>query len=538
MSLLPVNMIRLRNEDQPWPVSFVAITFFIVLAILPVGVMLAKSSLVDGRLSTLHYITVFTDQRVLQLLLKSLFMALGATLLILLFGTPLALFLGRSRFPGITVCRFLCLVPLLIPSHVHTLAWINLLGENGIITKLLNGIVTIPSLFSISGVILLLAFSYFPILVLMLLIGLSRIRAGQEESALLVRSPVAVLCKVTLPLLQPYLVSGAVLVFVLAFFNYGIPSMLRVSSFPVEILVRFSAFYDEGGAAALSLPMIGIAMILLLLQHRYLRSRSFATVTTTAGRLPAALLPAPPGAVFIVMIILLTVFLPLSSLLHQAGGLLAYAMAIKTSVREILITLLLAVTAATYTTLLAFFLSHFTENSRTRNNRCRQMVKMAVYLPLAFPATFFGIGLIYLWNHPLTEIFYATWSILVIAYIARFIPFSMAIVTVGLQQISPGLGDAAYLCQPSWFKRLWYIHLPLAKRSLLLSWVIIFIFSMGELGATLLVIPPGMGTISLKLYTLMHYGAGPLVAALSILLVITNLAVALTVVGMLRRGKI
>jgi iron(III) transport system permease protein len=71
-----------------------------------------------------------------------------------------------------------------------------------------------------------------------------------------------------------------------------------------------------------------------------------------------------------------------------------------------------------------------------------------------------------------------------------------------------------------------------------ICWIIVFIFSMGELGATLLVIPPGMGTISLKIYTLMHYGAGALVAALAIILVVVNLMISLGMMAVARTAKV
>jgi ABC-type Fe3+ transport system permease subunit len=79
--------------------------------------------------------------------------------------------------------------------------------------------------------------------------------------------------------------------------------------------------------------------------------------------------------------------------------------------------------------------------------------------------------------------------------------------------------------EAGWFTRLIHIDLPLARRGILICGVITFIFCSSELGATLLVIPPGQGTVALKIYTLMHYGSGPLVAALALLLIGMNLAV-------------
>ena len=140
-------------------------------------------------------------------------------------------------------------------------------------------------------------------------------------------------------------------------------------------------------------------------------------------------------------------------------------------------------------------------------------------------ATLFGIGLIYLWNRPSTQIVYGTTLILIFAYTARFIPFAIRIINSRLQQIGPHLREAALMHEANWFKRLIHIDMPLARRGILICGVITFIFCTSELGATLLVIPPGKGTLALKIYTLMHYGSGPLVAALALLLIGMNLTV-------------
>ncbi len=521
------HMFQNRGMDQPKQVSAIAILFFIVIAILPVFVMIVKSFSVEGHFSIENYLKVFSDIRVLQLLVKSLFIATGVALVSILIGLPLALFLARSSFTGISVCRYLCLIPLFIPSHIHTLAWINLLVDKNIVAT--------ASLYSVTGVVLVLGLSYFPLLCLILYVGLSRIAPEIEESALTAHAPVTVLRQITFPLLQPFLLTGSMLVFILSFFNYGTPAMLQVSSFPVEIFTRFSAFYDEGGAAALSLPVVILAFSLLFIQHQYSKSRSFSSIS---GRQSLSLIPAWISAIGVTFILAITVALPVISLIEQTGSIQACILAIKTTSSEIGTTLLLAVTAATCTTLLSFFLSHYIAYPQHGKTPGRQVFKLAVYLPLAFPATCFGIGLIYLWNHPVTQLVYSTWCILIIAYIARFIPFSIGVIGTGLVQIPPCLTESSLLCQPSWLKRLWQIHLPLAKRSLLLSWVLVFIFTMGELGATLLVIPAGMGTLSLKIYTLMHYGAGPLVAALALILVGINLIVSAGAAGLMKPVKV
>ena len=66
------------------------------------------------------------------------------------------------------------------------------------------------------------------------------------------------------------------------------------------------------------------------------------------------------------------------------------------------------------------------------------------------------------------------------------------------------------------------------------GWIIAFILCMNELGVTLLVIPPGLGSISLKIYTLMHYGANKIVAALALMLIGINLLISSAVLSGMR----
>lgn len=238
---------------QPDTVSRLALVLFIVVAVLPFLVMLGKSFAVEGRLSLQNYFTVFADARVFGLLIKSFSLAAGATVLSVVFGVPLSLILARCDFPGRKISSVLYLVPLFIPPHVHAIAWIYLFGPQGSMNAGLMDILHLQqpplSLYSVTGAAVILFLSYFPILVLVTLTGLQSMNVRLEESASLQHGPMHVLRKITLPLMAPYIAAGAIFVFIFSFFNYGVPSMLRVPSFPVEIFTRFSAYYDEGGGS-------------------------------------------------------------------------------------------------------------------------------------------------------------------------------------------------------------------------------------------------------------------------------------------------
>jgi iron(III) transport system permease protein len=516
---------------QPAVLSFLALFAFAGIAMLPIVLMLVQSFIVDGALSFNRYATLFSDDRILSILTRSIAMACGSVFFSLLFGIPLAVWLVRASFAGKKAAVLLYLVPLFIPPHIHALAWSYLLGEKGLLPSLIlqNG----PgiNIYCPVGVAAILFLAYFPLLVLTLTTGFAEQDARLEEAARFHAPPLKVWRKIILPLVGPYIFAGAVFVFIFSFFNYGVPSVLRVLSFPVEIFTRFSAFYDEAGATALSAPLVLVVVLLLLAQRIIMADRSYLSI---GGASRAVMNSSPakslPAAVFVWLFLGTAIVLPLAALIFQAGSLKSMQMAWRTSTGEMVTSIFVSCGAATLATLLAYLLATFlAELSAWR----RSTVNLFLLLPFAFPAVLFGIGLIHLWNRPGTRFVYGGLAILVLAYTACFIPYAIQIIAANLSQIAPAMKEAACICEGSRLRRAFRIELPLARRGLVICWMMVFIFSMGELGATLLVIPPGEGTVSLKIYTLMHYGAGPLVAALAIILIAVNLLVSGLLAGVL-----
>ncbi len=526
----------------PWRqhvmVSWLTLLVFLGIAVLPVLFMVWQSFLLDGSFTLSHYKPLITDTRVFGLLFKSFSMALGATVLSFIVGLPLAALLCRTTFQGKTPATALVFIPLFIPSHLHALAWIHLLGEQGFLSRV-SSLVTAHASLPINiyhpvGGAFILFLAYYPLFVLVVMTGLSTIDYTQEEAGHLSSSSWRVWRYITLPLASPYIMAGLIFVFIFSFFNYGVPSMLQIPSYPVEIFTRFSAFYDQAGATSLAVPVIGIAALLLFLQQKQLQGRQLVAISGKRYSNASGALPRSRVAhLFIWSLIAVSVILPVIALLYQAGSLKSFQAAWSTSQTEIITSVLFAAGAATLATVLAYILSVYKQEKKGYKH---DLLHALLFLPFAFPATLFGIGLIHLWNRPWTSWVYSGISIVLIAYIARFIPFASALISANLQQISPSIREAACMTKCSRRSLLFRIHLPLARKGLTMSWLVVFIFSMGELGATLLVIPPGYGTVSLKIYTLMHYGAGPLVAALAVLLIGINVAVATCLLAHFNHG--
>lgn len=499
---------------------------FVVLVIFPACRLLVQSLYLENTFSLIHYKSVVLDSRVFGLFLRSLGMAGGATVLSLVIGVPLALGLVKRPFPGRTVCSVLVAFPLLIPSHILTLAWISLCGKNGYLHLAVQRLfaVTLPTtlLYNMFGAMTLLFLSYFPLVVLLAMAGLRGSDQALEEAGAMHQRPLVVLRSITLPLIAPYCLAGGVFVFILSFFNYGVPAMLRVPSYPGEIFTRFSAMNDIGGTAALVAPVVLLCFFLLVIQWRAMRGRQYTALSARSVRMEPHRKPATswPVALPVYSWLLVSAFLPIAALAGKAGGLAGIATAWSSSTDAIygtcIVAALSSILATGFAVVLVYCMASLPE-------RIRRFPDILTFLPLAFPSFLVGIGLIQFWNRPSTEVIYGTGGILVLACIVRFVPFGVRIIESARGQVGTGIFEAAAFCRHNAAARWMALDFPLLRRGIVVSLAILFVFSSGELGATLLVIPPGMNTLSLKIYTIMHYGAGPMVAATALILVGINL---------------
>ena len=116
----------------------------------------------------------------------------------------------------------------------------------------------------------------------------------------------------------------------------------------------------------------------------------------------------------------------------------------------------------------------------------------------------------------------------VLGYIAHFIPFTVRVVAARAEQLHPHLEEsAALLARPS--QVLWRVTGPLLFPGVRTAFIVAFVLALGELGVTLLVIPPGKSTLPISLYNYLHYGAEPEVALLSLLLLGLQIVIILSV---------
>ena len=514
----------------------IAATLFVALCALPAIYMLVVSFIsADGSLSLDNYHRLLAESRQRELLLTSTLLGTGAAALATVVGAPLGLLLARADLPAKRLLRFAFVVPLVIPPYILALAWIYIGGSAGVAAQSLGRDLFSGWTYSLAGAIVVLGISFYPLSMLATEAAARRVDGRLEEAALLVTHPRSVIWRITLPLIAPSIAAAALIIFVLALSEFGVPGLLRVRVYTTEVFTAFAALYDFGAATALATPMLALALLAgiaakLIIGERLLATRRgvYAGLPLTLGRWRAPVLTG--------LALMLTIFvvLPLAVLALEAGRVERVTAAVKASGQAITNSLVLATIGVTCIVAIAVLLGYGRARARTRLGG---FVDLAFIVIFAVPSTVVGVGLIGLWNRPglLGEI-YASPVMILLAYLARFVPVAALILAASVRQVPASFEEAAEIAGASWPHAFSRIVLPQIRTGLAAAGVVVFIFAFSELGATVLVAPPGESTLPVRVYTLIANTPSSEVAALA-LMQSGIVLIPLALLGLFARGN-
>jgi iron(III) transport system permease protein len=492
---------------------------FVAIALLPVGYALMRSVWGANGFSFDAYRTVLNEGRQWTLLRNSLAIAFGSTVAATVLGVLVGFSIEYIRVPARRALSYCVAVPFLVPPYISAVAWIDLLGENGILTVFLRKIpgigASFPKLYSIPGVILVLALTHYPIVVLTTVLAIRQLDRRFEEAAQLVGKKSRVLLSITLPLLAPGILSGALFVFILALVSFSVPSLLQVDAYPVEIYSRFSAFYDFRGATAQALPLLLTGAVVLAGWAIYVRPRrawlsGARRLRTLSSTVPAVRIVS---AVCCWLLVALSAALPVAVLIRRSLPLTSYIEAWLTAREEIGTSILVAVGSATLLATLGFSIAYLTRRRRSGGG-----IYALSVLPFLLSGPVIGIGLILLWNHHgMRALVYDSLIVMVFACTSRFLFFAHQGTGAAMRDLHASLEEAASVAGVPWWRQVMSVLIPILRPWLFGVWALGFLFSLRELDATVLVCPPGSTTLPVRLFTLMHYGPSRIVAALSVI---------------------
>ncbi|MBI2470902.1 MAG: iron ABC transporter permease [Planctomycetes bacterium] len=504
---------------------------FLFTTFLPIAWMFGNSVYSDGGFSLVYYRDIFLTQKYIKVISNSLVLASVTTIIASFIGVPAGFFLAKTNLPLKNFFKICFFIPLIIPSYITGIAWVNLLGKTGFLNTFLSQYTFLSPgsvsdfIYSIYGASFILSINLFPVMMLVTEYALKNINPRLEESGLVVGSVFQVFRQITLPLIAPAILSGMMIVFVLSLSEFGVPSLLQVNVLTTQIFTQFSAFYNEKAATAIAFPLIAITIVVIMLERVYLHGKSYDVLgrTSSISTLQYNITWLNViGIIFCIFILLVSIAIPLSTLVLSAKAISAYYSAILFARNGIANSIVFGAIGATLLTFTGFFLGYLSENIRFG---LKNSTAAFIWIFFAVPATVSGIGLIKLWNRPegACQFIYGSLWIVILGYVVRFLPLSSRIIANYLKQIPHAMEEAGVVTGASWFRVLYKILLPLQGYGLIATWLISFMFCIGELGTTILVYPPGHETLPIALFTVMANSPTEVVSALSIVIVVMTL---------------
>lgn len=478
-----------------------AVAAFVLFCIVPLAHMVAIWW-VDPSREASALQDLLLDSRRRGLLLNTAVLGIGTALTATLVGVPLGVALARVDLPFKATARILLTAPALLPSYVVGLAWLSVSQA--------------PWMHSLPAAIIVLTIVLYPLSMLTTEAAVRAIEPRLEEAASLMARPGRVLLRITLPLVLPSILAGALVVFVLAVSDFGVPALLRVRVYTTEIFTAFAALYDAARATALAVPLL---LLTLGVTMASVRLAGDGLVVTRRGLAGGELQtferwrPAFAGAV--IAVVLCALVLPVGVLTREARDIDSWGSVIIGSGEAIRNSLMLAATGATVVCALALGLGY----ARVKTSRAIGVMSDVLFMVVfAVPGTIVGVALIGLWNRRgVAGTVYATSTMFLLVYLARFTPLAALAMAASFRRVSASHEEAAAVSGAGWGRTMTRIVLPQVRLGLLVAWVIVFTLAFGELGASVLVTPPGESTLPIRIYTLIANAPPSQVAALALL---------------------
>ena len=454
-----------------------------------------------------------------QILLNTVLVSLAATVMAMVFGFVMAWILSRTDVPGRRTFEQLMAIPYYVTPLLGAFAW-SLLGapESGFINQVWRAVGGEDHLIDMAtplGIAWVMAL--FEGSVAFVMIGAvmkSMDPALEEASQMTGAGRLRTMLKVTLPLVAPGVLGAAIFVFAEMLGSF---SAALVLGMPNRFYVVTTAIYQFVSqypprlplAAAMGVSLFAVMFVMLYVYRLVIAGRSYVTITGKAfrprvmevGRLRWVLLGV------CAFYVLLSVALPLATLAYASLQRIAVAFPAAgnwtldnyrtaltlNAVRSALAnSFVLGGATATIGVVVMGLLSWIIYRSRVRGDF---VIEYIVMFPQAVPRLVFAFGMMWAWLVSPIPIYGTLW-VLLIAYLTVFLPLGVRAISGVMLQIDKSLEECAQMCGATWFYRIRTVTMPLLRPGLVAAWLLLFIASVRELGASILLMGPNSKVIT------------------------------------------
>jgi iron(III) transport system permease protein len=440
-----------------------------------------------------------------ETLVNSLLLMAGVTVFSVGIGVPLAWLTVQTDLPFRRFWSVVVALPLVVPSYIGAFTFVSAFGPRGEFQSLLQplGIEQLPEIYGLPGSILVITLYTYPYVYLTARAGLLSFDSSLLEAARsLNHGRWAAFRRVTLPHVRPAIIAGGLLAALYAVSDFGTPAIMRLPVFTRQIFVEFNSF-NQDYASLLSIQLLGIVLVVLALESRIRPDDTVhgdgvgndqstePLIELGVWRWPATLFPAAVTSLaLLVPVWILGLWLVTADLAArpELGLKLEY---VTNSV-------LVAGAAAVVAVLAAVPVAYFAARDASPLSN---LFERATYVGFAVPGIVLALALVFFATGyetadiPFGPQIYQTLPLLVFAYVVRFMPQAVGSIRTSTLQVDPKLGEAARSLGSSPVAAFRKITLPLVTPGIVAGAALVFLTTMKELPATLILRPTGFETL-------------------------------------------
>lgn len=456
---------------------------------------------------------------------QTLLLMLGVGSVTLLVGTGTAWLVTMYTFPGRSILVWALLLPLAMPTYLIAFCFVEVFDYSGATQTALRELFGwhsakdywFPDIRTLGGAVFVMSLVLYPYVYLTARASfLQQSACVLEVARTLGRTPFGAFRAVALPLARPALAAGVTLALMECLNDIGAVEYFGVNTLTVSVYATWLERGSLGGAAQIACVMLAFVLLLVALERIARRGQSHYHTTGRYRALSQTQLTgwrAGAASSVCALPVLLGFGVPVAVLLQSAFDYPEelWGSALWSATGN---SLMLASAAAVTATLAGLVLAYARRN--TGSSLIMAATRFAS-IGYAVPGTVLAVGILIplaLFDNRLDAFLREQFDIstglllsgsvfaLVLAYTVRFMAVSFGTINAGFGRISPSMDAASRALGAGTGETLWRVHLPMLRPAIGAAALLVFVDSMKELPATLLLRPFNFDTLSTHVYTL------------------------------------
>ena len=521
-----------------------SVAILVIVVAVPVLLIFLNAFWVNGAFNVTDVVKVLREPDTYQALVNSLILASGVTVTGTIVGTFFAWLVTRTDLPFKGTMKVLFLVPFMLPSFIGALAWKMLLSpRSGYINRMFMDVFgfdgPVFDIYTYGGIILVETMYLFPFVFIQVAGALERMDPTLEESARISGANLFTITRrITIPLVMPSILSGSLLIMLYSMAHFGTVAVLGIEAgiYNIPTLIYEKIHQSAGSFASirtgtvLATVLVITAAFILWLQNRVLSRGKYQIIAGKSFRPTQLKLRGLriPLLLFCIAYIGFTIVLPTATI-FMVGGLKTYGLPFTAenmtlyNYKFILFewqltkdaiwnSITLGLAAAAITMFAGVIISYVIVKMKVRGKGILEFLGM---LPFSVPGSVIALGVILAWSGKYGVNLYNTVWIILVAYIARYMAFSLKANSAALEQVHDSLVEAARASGATMWQALRDVVVPLVRPGMVAAFFLIFLPALRELTVSVMLYGPTTRTIGVAIYTLSEDGETVYSAALA-----------------------